>query len=544
MKALRADRGHPDAPGAVVAETAGGRVRAGAAVVAVNAASGQMHRLRNRLTVSSSHIVLTEPVPDVIEALGWTGGEAITDGRALLHYFRTTQRRAHPATAGAAGGWPRARARTAAWTSTRRSWRRREQSLHRIFPALEGRRIDHAWGGPIDVSPTHLPAIVTLAGGRAWAAFGYTGNGVGPSHLAARSLASLALGRRDAAARWAWIDPPPKTVPPEPLRVAGATAAARGARPQRGRRRGRRPRRPGHRGARGAAGEARAAHRALICRYRRMAITKGHTPRGLLALLATWAVGLPALLHYVGGREAHVGVAVHFWLVAAGALVAAAASIGLTVAGVRTRDSRTVLLGTAFSTMTALLAIHGLATPGVLVGPNGVIALAGAASLPAGATVLALSALPAHAPPREPAPGARAAGGPRRDDRGAWDDRAARVEGIADRDDPRADRDGAPPELVRVARAVPALMAGPHQPGHVGEGGRAGDDALADDRVPAHEGPLLGVERARLAEDRVRDADLPTSCSSAAWRIDSSWSRPAIRRATSSASLRRRHCAS
>jgi hypothetical protein len=97
------------------------------------------------------------------------------------------------------------------------------RSLDRIFPALADRRIDHAWGGPIDVSPTHLPAIVTLEGGRAWAAFGYTGNGVGPSHLAARSLASLALDRRDAPTRWAWIDPPPKTVPPEPLRVAGAT---------------------------------------------------------------------------------------------------------------------------------------------------------------------------------------------------------------------------------------------------------------------------------------------------------------------------------
>ena len=124
-------------------------------------------------------------------------------------------------------------------------------------------------------------------------------------------------------------------------------------------------------------------------------MTKGHTPRGLLALLALWAVGLPALLHYVGGREAHVGSGVHFGLVAAGALVAAAASIGLTVAGARARDSRTVLLGAAFSTMTALLAIHGIATPGILVGDNGVIAVAGAASLPAGAAVLALNVLPA-----------------------------------------------------------------------------------------------------------------------------------------------------
>jgi HD-GYP domain-containing protein (c-di-GMP phosphodiesterase class II) len=126
-----------------------------------------------------------------------------------------------------------------------------------------------------------------------------------------------------------------------------------------------------------------------------MANNSGQASRGLLALLAAWAVGLPALLHYVGGREARVGPDVHFWLVASGATVAAVASIALTVGGVRARDSRTVLLGAAFSTMTALLAIHAIATPGILVGPNGVIALAGGASLPAGAAVLALSALPA-----------------------------------------------------------------------------------------------------------------------------------------------------
>ena len=41
--------------------------------------------------MTSSHIVLTEPVPDVLEEIGWTGGECITDGRTLLHYFRTTR---------------------------------------------------------------------------------------------------------------------------------------------------------------------------------------------------------------------------------------------------------------------------------------------------------------------------------------------------------------------------------------------------------------------------------------------------------------------
>ena len=213
---------HVDRAGGVVAETAGGSVRAEAAAVAINAASGQVRRLRDRLTVSSSHIVLTEPVPDVIEQLGWTGGEAITDGRALLHYFRTTR------DGRILLGWGGGRMEVGARTHGRAEVdpevvEETRRGLLRIFPMLAGRRIEHAWGGPIDVSPTHLPAIVTLQGGRAWAAFGYTGNGVGPAHLAGRSLAALALGRTEAAARWAWIDPPPKVVPPEPLRAAGAT---------------------------------------------------------------------------------------------------------------------------------------------------------------------------------------------------------------------------------------------------------------------------------------------------------------------------------
>ncbi len=46
---------------------------------------------RHALAVASSHMVITEPVPDVIEEIGWTGGENIHDCRTLLHYFRTTK---------------------------------------------------------------------------------------------------------------------------------------------------------------------------------------------------------------------------------------------------------------------------------------------------------------------------------------------------------------------------------------------------------------------------------------------------------------------
>jgi hypothetical protein len=54
-------------------------------------------------------------------------------------------------------------------------------------------------------------------------AVGYTGNGVGPAHLAGRALASLAVDRRDAPTRLAIVAPPAVRVPPEPFRYAGGT---------------------------------------------------------------------------------------------------------------------------------------------------------------------------------------------------------------------------------------------------------------------------------------------------------------------------------
>ena len=84
---------------------------------------------------------------------------------------------------------------------------------------------------------------------------------------------------------------------------------------------------------------------------------------------------------------------VHFYGVGVSALVAAVAAVSLMTVGARVSDARTVVLAGGFTIMSALLAVHGLVTPGVLAGPNGVVALTGGATLPVGAAVLALSAL-------------------------------------------------------------------------------------------------------------------------------------------------------
>jgi glycine/D-amino acid oxidase-like deaminating enzyme len=206
----------PDA----VAETAGGRVRAGTAVLAVNSAAAGFAGHRLSLAVASSHIVLTEPVPDVLEVLGWTGGESISDCRTLLHYLRTTR------DGRIAFGWGGGRMGFAGLRLGRLdvdpgAVEVARASLVRFFPQLRGRRVTHCWGGPIDVSPTHLPVFGSR--GAVHHGYGFTGNGVGPSYLGGEILARLALDRRDARTRLALVEPPSRLFPPEPLRWAGGS---------------------------------------------------------------------------------------------------------------------------------------------------------------------------------------------------------------------------------------------------------------------------------------------------------------------------------
>jgi putative nucleotidyltransferase with HDIG domain len=114
----------------------------------------------------------------------------------------------------------------------------------------------------------------------------------------------------------------------------------------------------------------------------------------LLGLLAGCAVLPASIVHFFGETEVEIPSAAHFLPIGISAGLAAAAALALTVAGARRGDARAVLIGTAFSSMAALLAIHGLTTPGFIVGDNGLVAFSGALTLPVGGAVLALSAIP------------------------------------------------------------------------------------------------------------------------------------------------------
>ena len=91
---------------------------------------------------------------------------------------------------------------------------------------------------------------------------------------------------------------------------------------------------------------------------------------------------------------------VHFYGVGVSALAATVLAVVVAGYGARQEDVRTVVVAGGFSLMASLLAVHGLTTPGVIMGQNGLIAVTGAATLPVGGCVMALSALPQFASAR------------------------------------------------------------------------------------------------------------------------------------------------
>src|SRR5262249_57270615 len=126
-------------------------------------------------------------------------------------------------------------------TSDRASAARAEAALRRLFPELAGVRIEHAWGGPIDVSADGLPFFGTTEG-RIHYGVGFSGNGVGPTWLGGQILASLALGADDEWSRLPLVGRRIRPLPPEPVRRIGGRGVPPAILPCRGADDRRRPR--------------------------------------------------------------------------------------------------------------------------------------------------------------------------------------------------------------------------------------------------------------------------------------------------------------
>jgi glycine/D-amino acid oxidase-like deaminating enzyme len=197
-------------------------VRAPHVVLALNAWAAGWRPFHRSILAWGSYMVRSEPIPDRIAAeLSWTGGESIYTARFNVEYMHVT--RDGRIAIGSGGGVPGYGGRVGpSFTDDVGSARRAAAAFRTLFPMFADVRLTDAWGGPIDVSPDHLPRFGSLPGGHVHYAVGFSGNGVAPSHLAGGVLAALALESDEPVTRLPMVGPPRASLPPEPFRIMGA----------------------------------------------------------------------------------------------------------------------------------------------------------------------------------------------------------------------------------------------------------------------------------------------------------------------------------
>ena len=203
--------------------TSGGAVQADKVVLAANAWLSAIPELRRYLYVVASQVIATQPVPDLLDRIGWRDGASICDSQAqVLYYQRTRQGRV---VFGRGSGDIAFGGRIGS-TFNRRPEQGREnrRELHRVYPALRGVPIEYDWAGPIDCVPEHVPVFDHLRGHpNIFYGMGFNGTGIAQTPIGGRILASLVLERRD---RWSGSglvgSARRQTLPREPFRYAGA----------------------------------------------------------------------------------------------------------------------------------------------------------------------------------------------------------------------------------------------------------------------------------------------------------------------------------
>jgi gamma-glutamylputrescine oxidase len=180
----------------VTISTSGGSVSSRAAVLAGDALlDGLERRVNSRIMPVASYVVATEPLEDA-EAL-IAHDLAVSDTRFVVNYYRLTSDR-RLLFGGGERYTPDPPRDIAAFV---------RPHLEGVFPQLQGRRIEHAWGGLVSVTTTRLPHVGRE--GEVFFAHGYSGMGALLSTLGGKLLADAIAGEASRFDLFAALEPAP-----------------------------------------------------------------------------------------------------------------------------------------------------------------------------------------------------------------------------------------------------------------------------------------------------------------------------------------------
>ena len=190
-------------------QTPTGRIRADTVILAGNGYMDGIDRdLETRVMPINNYILTTEPIGAGAAGGLLPGGEAASDTRFVIYYWRPTAD--GRLLFGGGETYSRRFPRDVAGFVRRH--------MLSIYPQLKDARISHAWGGTLAVTARRLPVIRKLRAG-VYAGTGFSGQGVTIAPLAGKILAEAiagAPGRLDAFAGIAcppfpggkWLRPP------------------------------------------------------------------------------------------------------------------------------------------------------------------------------------------------------------------------------------------------------------------------------------------------------------------------------------------------
>lgn len=200
-------------------------------IIASNIAAEHLRELKRAMVLVTSAVIATDPIPDRLAQIGWSGGETVTDSQSRLNYYRTTRSGRVVYGMGVAALSYANRLTDFVYADSE-GIRTTERNFRRAYPVLADIPLAYGWSGPIDRTYDGLPLIGRFRKSpNIIYGVGWSGNGVGPSRIGARVLAGLALDRQERWTENAFVDRVGRKFPPEPIRYfAGSTVRASVAR--------------------------------------------------------------------------------------------------------------------------------------------------------------------------------------------------------------------------------------------------------------------------------------------------------------------------
>lgn len=206
----------------IVIETPSGNLEAEKLVIATNAYSFFIPKLKYKQTPIFTYIVLTEPLSRKhFSEIGWKNREGIEDARNFVHYYRLTKDNRL-----LMGGRDIQLSYGFALEHdhNQKIFAQLEEDIIKTFPSLKGIKIEYKWGGPVSATLDFAPAIGFLGDKNIIYSFGCMGHGVALSHYNGLTISELLLDKQTSRTNIFFVNRKVIPFPPEPLRYVVSKA--------------------------------------------------------------------------------------------------------------------------------------------------------------------------------------------------------------------------------------------------------------------------------------------------------------------------------